>query len=40
MPKGSQNGTKFDAKTHSKINAKTDNGKDQENHQTSCFYEE
>ena len=40
MPKGSQNGAKFDAQTHSKINFKTGNGKDQENHQKSCFSEE
>ena len=35
VPKGSRNR----CQNSSKINAKTCNGKDQENHQTSCFSE-
>ena len=39
LPKRSQNGTKIDAQTQSKINAKTCNEKHHEKHEKSCFSE-
>ena len=37
LPKGCQNGTNIDAKTHTNVNAQTGSEKDHEYHQTNCF---